>query len=413
MVVLTISGDDAWVDLGGVRLLNNVWGRGSLVNGTDYHQSLSYDPALFPRGVRMQWDWPDSGVSGILGYPELLAGFSPWQAAGPGDMVGRVADLRQLALRVDLGLLGAARDHNVAVDMWLTSQPLGSSATIQTEVLVTLHDPDGLNGAPGVAYHDPVSGYSGHYTVTTMTVDGQSWQFIAMSVDSDFLHGTIDFAPFLKSLMRAGLLSGASYINGVELGAEIWGGEPGGLAIRDFGVTFSRYAVTAGADRLTGTAQADDFGGAGGNDTLAGGAGNDRLAGGAGNDRLLGGLGRDRLDGGAGNDVLIGGAGGDILLGRSGADRFVFTAADAATDQVMDFQHGVDLLVFSSLRGAALGPLELRGDQAFSGGGHPSLRVTAQGDGVLLQLDADGDARADVTVMLHHVTEIFADDILF
>lgn len=410
MTILTLTADNAYIQSGTVGMLNNVWGRGDLLNGTDYSQSLSYDPALFPRGVQMAWDWPDSGTSGVLAYPELIFGYSPWQGTGGDSIRSRVADLRQLDLTVDLGLIGATQDFNVAVDLWLTSQPLGQSTTIRTEVLLTLHDPDGVHGA-STAWHDPVSGYSGHYTVQTMTVDGQSWRFIAMSVDADFLQGSVDLAAFLKTLMRAGLVAGDTWLNGVELGSEVWGGGAGGLTINDISLTYSRYAVTAGADALVGTDRADDVAALAGNDTLTGDAGDDRLNGGLGHDRLWGGTGRDTLIGGRGNDILSGGAEVDRLIGGAGADRFVFAPGDGA-DLVTDFTRGEDLLDLRALRGTT-GKLELVGSAPFAGHGHASLRVVPVVDGLVLKLDGDGDGQMDFSLHLAGVNQIHSSDLIF
>ena len=67
-------------------------------------------------------------------------------------------------------------------------------------------------------------------------------------------------------------------------------------------------------------------------------------------DNLLSGMaGNDTLQGGAGNDTLQGGKGADVLEGDAGADKFVFAAAGPSNgiDHIVDFEHGIDWLVFS------------------------------------------------------------------
>jgi Ca2+-binding RTX toxin-like protein len=99
----------------------------------------------------------------------------------------------------------------------------------------------------------------------------------------------------------------------------------------------------------------DHLNGNKGNDTLIGGLGNDDLHGGQGDDLLQGGEQNDMLSGDLGNDTLEGGGGTDTLVGGDGADLFVFPELnisglpfiptnDTQTDQVLDFQHGVDHL---------------------------------------------------------------------
>ncbi|WP_444542573.1 VWA domain-containing protein [Halopseudomonas oceani] len=76
-----------------------------------------------------------------------------------------------------------------------------------------------------------------------------------------------------------------------------------------------------------------------------------------GADTIYGGAGNDLLMAGAGDDVLIGGQGNDVMYGGLGADTFVWQSGDAgtvgtpATDLVMDFSLGTDVLDLSSLLG--------------------------------------------------------------
>jgi Ca2+-binding RTX toxin-like protein len=104
----------------------------------------------------------------------------------------------------------------------------------------------------------------------------------------------------------------------------------------------------SGNDVLPGTAAIDSFYAAAGDDTLFGGAGNDRPYGEDGNDALNGGAGTDTIYGDGGNDVIGGGTGNDILRGGAGADTFVFDWA-CGSDQILDFQNGLDKLDFTSL----------------------------------------------------------------
>lgn len=71
---------------------------------------------------------------------------------------------------------------------------------------------------------------------------------------------------------------------------------------------------------------------------------------GAGDDLLKGGAGSDALSGGAGDDTLKGNGGDDALYGNAGTDHFVF-AANGGTDEILDFQAGVDLVELTSYTG--------------------------------------------------------------
>ena len=80
---------------------------------------------------------------------------------------------------------------------------------------------------------------------------------------------------------------------------------------------------------------------------LPGTAGADQIQGGALNDMLEGGAGDDRLTGDLGDDILSDGSGSDTLTGSAGSDLFVL-AADAARDEITDFEAGLDRLDLSA-----------------------------------------------------------------
>ena len=72
----------------------------------------------------------------------------------------------------------------------------------------------------------------------------------------------------------------------------------------------------------------------------------DTIQSGSGDDILTGNDGDDLLKAGNGADILADGAGADTLYGGNGADIFVLSG-DTSTDQIMDFEVGVDQLDLS------------------------------------------------------------------
>lgn len=110
-----------------------------------------------------------------------------------------------------------------------------------------------------------------------------------------------------------------------------------------------------GNDRIDGGVGLDDLSGGAGADTISGAGGYDLIGGGAQNDLLSGGSGSDEIYGGSGADTLIGGTGHDTLAGGTGADQFRFGSSTAGSDVILDFQHGVDKLVFTAAGFANLG----------------------------------------------------------
>jgi Ca2+-binding RTX toxin-like protein len=169
--------------------------------------------------------------------------------------------------------------------------------------------------------------------------------------------------------------------------------------------------------RLTGTSGNDILNGAGGNDTIMGLAGNDVLAGFAGADYLSGDAGSDQLNGGAGDDTLVGGAGRDELTGGAGSDLFRFVAFSESAvggnrDRILDFNRGAGDRIDLALIDANTA---LAGDQAFTFIGSAAFgRVAGQlrFSGGVLQVDVNGDARADMDIAVQGVSSLLATDLM-
>jgi Ca2+-binding RTX toxin-like protein len=120
------------------------------------------------------------------------------------------------------------------------------------------------------------------------------------------------------------------------------------------------------------------------------------------------------ITGGAGNDTLIGGTGADKLTGGAGADRFVFSAADLATqDEIMDFSHAqadkIDLSAIDANSSAS-------GDQAFAfigtgafTGVKGQLHYSGSGP-LILSGDMNGDGIADFSIKVDTTVGLVSGD---
>jgi len=187
-------------------------------------------------------------------------------------------------------------------------------------------------------------------------------------------------------------------------GGSDWLDMGGGNDIASGGDGNDRIWGRGGDDQLLGDAGHDRLFGNKGNDAIIGGTGDDLLDGGSGNDDLMGGSGWDDLYGGAGNDVLWGEGGVDYLWGNGGNDEFVFTSvADSPwsnPDFIGDFNYvaGDDDTI--NLAGVYRGKLDFIGGDPFSGT-KGELRDVNLGGGLReLRVDIDGDASADMAIVV-------------
>ncbi len=141
-------------------------------------------------------------------------------------------------------------------------------------------------------------------------------------------------------------------------------------------------------------------------DRLMGTGGRDHVMGMGGDDVLVGRGGTDTLDGGDGADRLTGGRGRDVLIGGSGADRFVFAEGDSrrgvSRDVIKDFARGEDRILLD-------GATDFIGRNGFTRtAGEVRIGMV---DGVtVVQLDRDGNGRADLEIAVSGVSTLGADD---
>ena len=221
-------------------------------------------------------------------------------------------------------------------------------------------------------------------------------------------------------------------------------------------------AGTISADTLTGNTGDDILLGNAGADTLIGGDGDDLLVGGIGVDHYDGGNGSDTVSffdatagividlstggtinddgfgnsetftsienvegshfndeitgdafanflmGNDGDDLIEGGGGADVLEGGEGADVFIYgSLADSGLgsmmrDVILDFQaDGTDLIDIGLL---VTGTFDFRTDGEganFTGGGNTQARFNSETK--ILEIDADGDAQADMEIEMQNV----------
>ena len=169
-----------------------------------------------------------------------------------------------------------------------------------------------------------------------------------------------------------------------------------------------------GSDEIVGVNGDDVLRGGGDADVLRGDAGNDVLRGDGDDDMLQGGDGNDDLFGGADDDLIQGDAGSDDLTGGAGADAFYFRVATdstlAASDTILDFQRGTDLIDISNV---TTGTADFNGtDGFFEGADEAQVTYSRSGNNVIVRVDRNGGGTEDMRFLVLGVTELSAADFM-
>lgn len=210
-------------------VISNAWNAGALVYGRDYTQQVVYDPANPNEGVSASWSFP--GRTGpnltVLSYPALGYGASPWNATIAGSESKfpiKISDISSLVFNHDVSISGQTDGYNIAYDLWLTSTPGGSGATVTHEIMIWIHT--GAGGPAGSvvsSYRDDV--FNGSIYTAKMTdaagSSTHSWQYVAIQAQGDDLVSQVDFGAMLTQLKALGIVTGNEYLADVQLGAEI------------------------------------------------------------------------------------------------------------------------------------------------------------------------------------------------
>lgn len=161
----------------------------------------------------------------------------------------------------------------------------------------------------------------------------------------------------------------------------------------------SRFEALTSIENAVGSERADRIGGTDGANSLAGLGGNDELHG----------FGSD--------DIIEGGLGADFTSGGTGADRFIFRTANDASAAINLNPFAVETIAdFNSAEGdridlsfmAGSDRFTFNGAGAFTGSGHGEIRF----DNGTVQIDSDGNGRADMLISMNGVTSMSNADFL-
>jgi len=235
---LKFQSEKAWaaetVD-GGYRLFNNVWNSKAIAGPYRQQVFLKDDHGKPTIG----WVWTVQDSQAPATYPEIQAGFSPWNGAvAPDSGFPFQAGTKKLIVNFDITVT-ATGAYDVALQSWVVSAQRPSSSTITHELVILIANQD--MPVPGSRVEQAtVQGHGFGVYVDKKHRDAagkntNTWTLITFMADKPILRGPFDVSEVIDFLLKAGYLDGKSTVANLELGTDIMRGS-GTMVIRDFSV---------------------------------------------------------------------------------------------------------------------------------------------------------------------------------
>ena len=234
-----LSADWASYGAGPYWAYNSVWNKGSLVDGTDYTQSITLYPGTFPNSTAMTWSWPNTPASNnVYSYPGVFYGTYGNVAPQTAPTPKQVSALNTLALAHNLFLSGNTDEFDVIYDMYTSTTAGGTTYDHEIEIIV--HTPSYYQEYVNDLYGDKTYTDANGMTWTVGVVPGASPPQILFMPSSgqDILDTTIDAKAMFNWAVSRGLMSSSEYFDGIGLGAEPKENS-GTLQVNSFNVTFN------------------------------------------------------------------------------------------------------------------------------------------------------------------------------
>ena len=214
----------------------------TMVRGTDYLDTMSVDPALFPAASQITWKWPGTAPTGAVGvWGNMALTFGDYdstvqQLAIPARKVDAIAVLTSSFRWTYAASSGDGFD--LLHEFYLTAAPGTASGGKLFEIGFFLHTPPTTVTFTG--YNTQLGTCSENGRTWTVARSANSTPFVTLvpAGNVDLLSGTIDVRAVLLCLKGKGVITGQEYFNGMDFGVEPLFGS-GSVGVYSWSVTYS------------------------------------------------------------------------------------------------------------------------------------------------------------------------------
>jgi cellulose 1,4-beta-cellobiosidase len=217
------------------RVFNNVWNKGGT---TGPHRQKIFVKESQGKPV-FGWAWKWWQGTGVLTYPEVQVGQSPWvEGIAPNSGFPFRVGSKKLVVDYDVSM-HASGSYNLAFEFWTVSSPPVSKGGIAHEVMIWI-DENRLGPAGSLIATADIAGHkfrifmeNGHGD--SSGANSNTWIIISLVSDKPILHGPLDVGAIIGYLVQNRLLDGNVYVACLELGNEVASGS-GRTEIRNYAV---------------------------------------------------------------------------------------------------------------------------------------------------------------------------------
>ncbi|MDC8004127.1 hypothetical protein POV27_08690 [Aureisphaera galaxeae] len=214
-----------------VTMKNNLWGKTKVKRG-------NVELCIFKEGENCGWEWKiDNSASGVIGYPALEIGRTPWggkKRKNSGGFPLLVSEIDALDVSYNFETHVKHRKYNLAFDIWLTDVSQADNKNITTEIMIWEDYFDFSSyGKVIESILTPFGRYKVYKGYLKNDKFAQDWVYIAFVRESPRSEGKVDVKHFMDYLLENEHVSPTDYFASLELGNEI-GNSSGITLVKEF-----------------------------------------------------------------------------------------------------------------------------------------------------------------------------------